>query len=169
MLDIENHRELKAVVLGLKLVSRNFRSDMNKATRSTMTPVWKQLVSQKAAGTSSFVSRMLNNNVRVKAGNPPTLMAAGSRRGIGRTKRLVPGEHFYLAEFGARSERKSTYARVSPKGKRHQVTRRTMTGLPARVPGGRVVYPAASEWIPRATSLWVQLFMKQTYDALEGR
>jgi hypothetical protein len=169
VISVQNNRELKAVVLGLKQVSRSFRSDMNKATRTTMTPVWKQVVSANASGTSSFVSRMLNNNVRVKAGNPPVLMAAGSKRGIGKRKDLTPGEHFYLAEFGGRSQTTSTYTRKSKNGGRHQVTRRTRTGLPPRVPGGRVVYPAAAEWIPRATSLWVQLFMRQVYDAVEGR
>lgn len=153
----------------MKLVTREFRSDMNKATRQTMNPAWKQIVSEHVAGTSSFVSAMLNNNVRVAAGNPPLLMAAGSKRGIGATKRLTPGEHFYLAEFGARSNAYSSYARKSKNGGTHRVKRRTRTGLPVRVTSGRAIYPAAAEWIPRAASLWVQLFVKKVYDAAEGK
>lgn len=165
-----NHDEVRAVVLGMRLVSREFRSDMNKATRQTMTPVWKQLVAGNSAGTSSFVSRMTDNNVRVKAGNPPVLMAAGSSRPISpRRKGLSPAEGWWLGEFGGRSQERSTYTRASKNGGTHKVTRRTRTGLPVRVREGRVIYPAANEWIPRAVSLWVQLFMRKVYDASEGK
>lgn len=154
----------------MKAANRDVKSKINKATRETMNPVWKDVVSSHMSGTSLFVSKMLNNGVRISAGNPPAALAAQSKRGLGKTKRLVPQTHYALAEFGVGNrEAYSTYDRRGRKSGTHKVTRRVRRGLPTRVPKGRAVYPAFGEIGPRMVSLWTQLIVKTYWDAAEGK
>lgn len=170
MISVTGSRQLRAAVLAFKAADRDLRRDINTATRDTMNPVWRQQVADRISGSDRFTSRMLDNGVRIAAGNPPAAKAAQSKRGLPPTRRLIPAEHYALGEFGVGdTERTSTYERRSPKGKAHQVTRRTRRGLPRRVPTGRVVYPAFAETAPRMVSLWVQLIVRKYFDALERR
>lgn len=140
------------------------RSRINKATTSTMNPVWKSLVEVNA--TSHMDTRVLAKGARIASGNPPTAIAANSTRKIGR---LTPAEDFAGWEFGAERNAYSTYERRSPKGTVHTVRRRTQRHLPPRTPKGRVVYPAFAEIAPRMVSLWLQIIVKTVYDAAEGK
>lgn len=168
MIRVGGSRQLQAAVLAFKAANRELRRDINAATRDTMNPVWRGEVSRRIS--DHFSSRLLDNGVRIAAGNPPAAKAAQSKRGIGDGRRLIPAEHYALAEFGAKDrEKRSTYQRRSPKGTAHSVTRRTRRGLPAHNRRGRVVYPAFAEVAPRMVSLWVQLIVRKYYDALERR
>lgn len=173
MIDVGDSRELQAATLAMKRLPREIRTEISKRTRDTMNPVWKSLVQTNATG--RFESRLLNSGTRIAAGNPPRALAAQSRATVGGAKRkrsgggLVPSQHYYLAEFGGRSNETSTYTRKSKNGGTHKVTRRTRTGLPVRTPSGRAVYPAFAEIGPRLSSLWVQTLIRTTYDAIEGK
>lgn len=163
-------RELHAAVLALKAADRDLRRDIAKATRDTMNPVWRSLVQGNAAGADAMTSRMLGTGVRIAAGNPPVAKAAQSTRKVGRGGTLTPSEDYGPWEFGAPNRNAfSTYTRRSPKGRTHQVKRRTMRQLPRRHQEGRVVYPAFAEIAPRMVSLWVQLIVKKYHDAAEGK
>lgn len=181
MLSVGDARELEAAVLAMKAADRSLRSDINKATRGTMNPVWKSMVTSHLSGTDAMTSRMLNNGVRIAAGNPPRAMAAQSTKNVGSGGPLIPRQDFAGWEFGANRSLYSRYERKNPvrpvrSGRRrrgnpsgsHTVTRRAMTGLPRLTPKGRVVYPAFAEIGPRMVSLWVQLIVKKYYDAVEG-
>ncbi len=162
-------RELRAAVLAMKAADRSIKRDINRRTRDTMNPVWKSLVEGNSAGLPAAQVRLLGG-VRIKAGNPPVAQAAQSRRAIGRRKALRPVDRYYLAEFGVPDrEAYSTYDRKSPKGRVHEVRRRTMRAWPNRVKDGRVVYPAFAEFAPRAVSLWVQTVMRTYLDAAENK
>lgn len=168
MLRIEGNDELRAVALGMKVIERDVKNAVNRATRAELKPIWQAELAAATAGTNSFTSRILGGS-RVSPGNPPTVYAATSRRGIGKDKRLNPNEHYYLGEFGARDSLYRTYTRRSENGGSHQVKRRTNTGLPPAIRKGRVVYPAASQAAPRLASLWVQVFVRTVYEAAEAK
>ena len=164
MLRVGDARELQAAVLALKSVDRDLRSRINKATTATMGPEWKSLVASKAH--TKWDQRIIVPGTRIAGGNPPTAVAANSRRKVGR---LIPAENWRGFEFGADRNAYSRYTRRSPKGKVHQVERRTMRHMPPRSPKGRIVYPSFAEIAPRMVSLWVQLIVKNVYDAVEGK
>lgn len=168
MLSVQESRELQAATLAIKAADRGLRTEINRATVSTIGPVWKQEVTSRAL--TPMDSRMLAVGARVKGGNPPTAMAANSARATGRSKRLVPKSMWAAWEFGtANPNAFSRYSRRSKNGVVHPVERRTMRGLPKRNKSGRVVYAAFQEVAPRVVSLWVQLIVKKYSDAAEGK
>jgi len=167
VISVNDDRRLQAAVLAMKRLDRDLKRDIATATRTTLNPVWKGLVQRHATGTAA---RVLVPGTRIAAGNPPRAVAASSTRAIGRSRRLKPAEHWQAWEFGASDhDGYSTYTRRSSKGKRSQVRRRTMTGLPRRTRQGRVVYPAFAELGPRAVELWLQIIVRKTRDAAEGK
>lgn len=165
MLKVGSDSRLDAVVYGLKLVPRDVRNRINRATRSELKPMWQQQIAANLAGTDSFTSRMIGKGL-VSGGNPPIMRAATSRRPL-RKGGITPDAEGHLGEFGGFSTAFTTYKRRSPNGGQHEVTRRTRLGLPRRSSSGRVVYPAAAEVAPRMASLWVQTFVRTVYEALE--
>ena len=168
MISLEGNDELRAVALGMKVIEREVKNEINRATRAELKPIWQTELDASMAGTNTFTARLLRGS-RVSPGNPPTLYAATSRRPIGPSKRLNPAEHYYLAEFGGRDSLYRTYTRRSENGGSHQVRRRTNTGLPQQIRAGRVVYPAASQAAPRLAALWTQVFVRTVYEASEGK
>lgn len=170
MLSVGDDRALKAAVLAFKAADRDLRRAINTATRETMNPVWRGLVSDRAAGQGGLTARMLGSGARIAAGNPPVAKAAQSTRGVGSRRDLRPSEDFGPWEFGAPNPNKwVTYKRKGRKSGQHTVRRRALRGLPRSAPGGRVVYPAWGELAPRMVSLWVQLIVKKYHDAAEGK
>lgn len=169
MLHIDDNDELKAVVLAMKASDRTIKSEINKATRATIGPVWKKTVESQLVGRSGFTT-MLLKGVSISAGNPPSARAATSTRRVGRKGgNLSPAQNYYLAEFGVDRKHEATYQRRSKTGASYPVRRRTNTGLPSRIRDGRVIYPAFAEIAPRAVSLWVQLIIRTYAEAAEGK
>lgn len=171
MLSVKADDSLKAASLAFKAADRDLRRAINAATRDTMNPVWKSLVSANLAGTRAPTSAVLNTGVRIAAGNPPVAKAAQSTRNVGRGGPLVPARQYAAWEFGVGN--RNAYSRYTRKNRKtggsHQVERRTMRGLPPRRREGWVVYPAFGEIGPRLVSLWVQLIVKKYHDAAEGK
>lgn len=165
MLSVRGSRELRAAVLALRAARREVRNDINRATRQIMNPVWRTLVASRAR--TALDRRVLDTGVRVAPGNPPALVAAGSRRRL--PGGLVPAEQWHAVEFGANREKVTTYSRRSPSGGTHQVRRHTARQLPARNRKGRVVHPAVADIAPRLAALWVQLIVRKFSDAAEGK
>jgi hypothetical protein len=171
VISVQDSKELQAAVLAMKAADKDLRKRINTATRTTMNPVWKSLVQDHLSGRDAMTDRMLNNGVRIAAGNPPVAKAAQSSRAVGRGKRLIPRQDYAGWEFGVPDRNAySRYERKNrTKGGYHTVERRTMRHLPRRYPQGRVVYPAYAEIAPRMVSLWVQIIMKTYFDAAEGK
>lgn len=166
----DSQREIRAAVLAFKSADRDLKREINKATRDTMNPVWRSLVTANTSGTDAMTSRMLTGGVRIAAGNPPIAKAAQSTRKVGKRKDLTPASDYGPWEFGVPNRNAvSVYERRSSRGKVHQVRRRTMRGLPRRHQEGRVVYPAFAEIAPRMVSLWVQLIVRKYHDAAERK
>lgn len=158
--------EIKAAVLAMKRADADTRKVISADMRSTMGPVWKQEVSSHLTGAKNE-ARMLNVGVRIAAGNPPSLVAANSRRKLGRE--LTPTSNFKAWEFGAAHQKLSEYKMRTRNGKSVNVKRHTRRGLPPFKKGGRVLYPTAGEVIPRIAAFWVQSIVRAFLDAAEGK
>lgn len=157
--------QLRAAVLAMKAADRDLKSTINKATRTVMSPVWRDAVA--AGANRRRDQKVLATGARIKAGNPPAAVAATSRRRL--RGGLVPGERWPVFEFGANRDKVTTYTRTSPNGTSHQVTRRTARQLPPRRRTGHVIYPAVKAVAPRVASLWVQIIVREYYDAAERK
>lgn len=167
MLSARDSRAIRAAGLALKLVERDVRNAIRRSMRATMAPVWQSAVEERLG--TRLDTAVLGSGVRVTPGNPPVLIAAGSRRPIRRgTRGLVPADDYHALEFGVLPAKPTTYRRVNRKaGGTHTVTRNVRAGLPPRTPGGRVVYPAAAELAPRLAALFVQTVVRGIYEAVE--
>lgn len=166
MLRVGDHRELQAVVLAMKAMDRSLARDLRRDTVRVMNPVWKSLVAERVS--TRMDTLVVAKGARIKGGNPPTMIAASSRRAL--SGGLVPVAGWSGFEFGSNRSRKTTYSRRNRRsGGTHQVTRNTTRQLPARAPKGRVAHPAAKEIGPRLASLWVQTVVRRVHEAAEGR
>lgn len=168
MIRVGDHRELQAAVLAMKAADKDLRRAINDSTRQTMNPEWKKLVAEHSDMTTVLGAQVLNKGVRVAAGNPVQLVAASSTRGIGDGKRVKPADLYHAFEFGADPNHSVQYQRTSRSGKKHTVTRHVSRQLPQRRRTGRVVWPAAEVFIPRAISLWLHIIVKKYAEAAEG-
>ena len=156
-------RLFEAVALSLKLVPREVRNDINRTTRATLNPEWRESVSYYA--TSNMDKKVLAKGARIKPGNPVTLVAATSKKAL--SGGLIPDSVTARSfEFGTESRDEETgYTRRNRGGSgTHEVRRRTKRQIP-RKNSGRVVYRAAGEMLPRLTSLWVQIIVRKIYEA----
>ena len=168
MLSVKDSRELQATVLALKAADKTLKGEINRATVEVGNKIWQPIVA--AHATTHMDTKMLAVGARVKGGNPPTAMAANTKRAVGSDKRLVPATQWQGWEFGAVNRNAySKYTRKSKGGGTHKVERRTMRGMPARKPKGRVVYPAFADMAPRMVSLWVQLVIRKYAEAAERK
>lgn len=165
MISVRDHRALEAAVLALKVMDKSLRSDINKSTKAMLDPIWKSAVATNATG--SLDKLVIAKGARVKAGNPPVAVAASSRKAL--SGGLVPQDRWPVIEFGGTYNKVTTYDATSRKGTRYSITRHTARQLPARRKSGRVAYKALAEVTPRVVSLWVQMIVAKTYEAIEGR
>jgi hypothetical protein len=162
---------LRGAVLGLKAVGKPIRSQISKDTRQTMNKPWQEAIATHAAG-SRMDFLAFGKGARVAAGNPARLVAASSRRALRKGENgFVPNTHARALEFPGNVDqaKKSQYVRRYKGGDGHKVRRRTLTGYPEARRGGRVVYPAAAEVLPRFVSLWVQIIVRNIYESTEGK
>jgi hypothetical protein len=165
-ISVRDHRELKAVVLAFARLQNTVKNEINKATRSTLNPIWQGEVRQNVR--TRMDAKVVAAGVRVKAGNPPVLQAAQSVRAI--DGRLRPADDWQGWEFGSSSRSATTtYTRKSKKGGTHKVTRHTMAQMPPMRRQGRVAYPAMAETVPRIAALWVQTVVRVVHEAAEGK
>lgn len=160
-------REFTAVALAMKLVGKEIRSDINKATRDTLNPIWRTIIGIHAAGKMDQL--ILVKGARIRAGNPASAMAGTSTKALSGGGKPVDLSRAW--EFGSTNRAATmTYDRKNKKaGGTHSVTRRTQRQVPGAQRNGRVVYPAFAEIAPRMVSLWVQIIVRKIYEAYERR
>lgn len=158
----------RAVALALKLVERNVRNDINREARATINPLWRSIVDLNAH--SEMDRRVLAKGARVKPGNPMVLTAASSKRAL--SGGLIPDNRGAAAafEFGDKDRNRTVgYDRKNrTKPGTHKVRRHTARQLPAKN-RGRVVYESFGEIAPRIASLWVQVVVRNIYEAHEKK
>lgn len=160
--------ELRAAAIGLRLLPRTIRNDLNKTRRTHLNKMWRDAVAARA--TTKLDKLVLVKGARVAPGNPATAMAATSKRPL--SGGLVPDnrDQAVAIEFGS-PERQATetYTRKSPGGGSHQVTRHTKRQLPMLARKGRVIYRAWADIAPRIIALDAQLIARRIYEAFEGK
>jgi len=161
---------LRAAVLAFKGIDKPIRKQINDETRGTLNPEWREAIATRAGGSRQDFA-VFGKGARIAAGNPARLVSTASRRPLRKgTNGFVPNTHGRFLEFPSGVPGKFvTYSRKSGNGGTHKVRRRTMAGLPARKPGGRVVYPAVADVMPRFVSMWVQIIVRNIHEAYEGK
>lgn len=150
--------ELRAAAVALRHADAEIRRGVSARMRGEMSPVWKAEVEQRAGG---LAARILTPGARIAGGNPPQIIAASSKRKIGRG--LIPDQHWPGYEYGAND---STRVVTSSRGAKYR--RHVMRHLPKRG-DGRTLEPAARELLPRIASFWAQSVVKVILDAAEGK
>lgn len=156
--------ELRAAVLAMKRADSEVRRGVAARMRETMNPAWRSEVNQHLTGAGRLEGRMLTAGARIAGGNPPMLVAASSRKRVGRGD-LTPAENWQIYEFGSHG------TKVSKVTNRQGTTfrRHTTRGLPSFTKTGRVLYPAVARILPRVAAYWAQSVIRGFMDALERR
>lgn len=162
---------LRGAVLAYKAIDKPIKKQIAQQTRDTMNGPWREAVATHAAG-SRFDNAVFGKGARVAAGNPARLVAASSRRALRKGDNgFVPDVMGRALEFPGNIDqaKASKYVRRYKGGNAHDVKRRTLTGYPAARKGGRVFYPAVADVMPRFVSLWVQIIVRNIYEAQKGK
>jgi hypothetical protein len=157
---------LRAAEERFRRLPKEVKNDLRRYQRSEAGPIWKEEISN-APKPNRMSEIMFKTGNTVRAGVIITLRAAGSG------KRLSGGiqarELLGNFEFGSlRQEKYTKYNRVSPRGKRHTVTRRAARQMPHHRKEGYVVIPSSKRAIKRLVSLSVQTTTRRIYDSIEG-
>lgn len=158
-------KELQAVILALKTLDRDTRSEIRKHTKTMATTEWGKALSENASTRLEHRVLVATGRVRVSDQNVTLTSATIGRRLEGG---LEPKRDAAAVEFGA-DPGKIAYEATSRNGRRYTVRRNTRGQLRPRNKKGYVVYPAAASIIPRIASLWIQTAARTIYDKLEGR
>ncbi len=161
MIRVGDHRELQAAVLALRVMDRSLRNDIARSTKAVFDPIWQGQV--EAFATTKLDKMVIAKGARVKAGNPPTAIAASSEARM--RGGLIPAEDWAPFEFGTNDRNKVTTYQSHRGSTSFKVTRHTARQLPGRNRRGRVAYRAFEEVAPRIVSLWVQMIVKKTYES----
>lgn len=165
MIQTLNSAELRRVKATFRALPKDVKNSLRKYQRQEVTPIWKEEMAARQDRTR-MSSTIFKSGTRVKAGAPMSLIAGAG------TKKLsgggTPKELAKAMEFGSNRRNEYTkYNRVSPKGKRHTVTRRTSKQLPPFKKGGYVAYPASTLAAKRIAKLSAQTMVRAIYQASE--
>lgn len=164
-IDVTKSRELQAAIFAIRSLDKTIQKLVRQHTKRIAAPEWSKALNRKA---STALERAVLANTSVVTVTNQNVRARSASKGRRLSGGLNPKTDWPGVEFGATAQN-ATYTRVSPKGTRHRVTRKTGTQLRRRNREGYVFYPAAREMVPRLASLWVQTIVKTIGNALEGK
>jgi hypothetical protein len=132
-----------------------------KYARAEAAPIWKEETAGRA--TTHLQQRVLVDSSRVGATSRNIFLRSGG------TGRLTTGTSVtdlrIAAEFGTKPG--TRIAQRSSTGTRYQ--RRIGDSFGGRAPRGKVFHPAVSDAIVRVTSVIIQSFRREIFDALDGK
>lgn len=152
-------KELQTLYSAVKELPKEVNTQIRKHTRIVIEPVWKEAV--RGHATTRLQTRVLSDTARVSVSDSNVILKAG---GVGKLSSGVPVSELARAtESGA--DRNSTQTLVSKKGKRFTRHTKRQFNLPRQ--RGYVVWPAASESIPRLVSLQVQTAIRTIHEVFE--
>ncbi len=137
--------------------------EVAKTTRSyskaIIAPEWRKGLAERAPAEKMFHTRLVTPST-VYVTDRGARLVAGSDRADNFTRET---------EFGGKRNEFNEYMRRSRRGGTHDVRRRTKAQFYNFKPKGYVVYPTASDMIPRVAALWVQIVLRTGHDMLEAR
>jgi hypothetical protein len=148
-LDVRRSPSLTAAIQVMATMPREAAKETRKYSKAVIVPEWKKALSDAAPPARMFQTRLVK---------PSTVYVTD--RGV----RLVSGKGALVrqTEFGGAREAYTTYRREG-----HRVTRRTQRQFWNYRQKGHVVYPSASEMIPRIAALWVQTIYHTVAETIE--
>lgn len=158
-INVRDSRELQAVILAIAGAGREIRAQLRTHTKRVIEPEWRKGLEKRAS--SNLDRKVLVKTSRVVVRDTNVVLRSGA---VGKLKDITRA-----VEFGADREKVESYRGRSPKGKSYHVNRRTQRMLGWHRKDGRVVYPTASDLIPRLASLWVQTTVRTFLDTLERK
>lgn len=148
---------LRDLALSLRAVGAETRSQINSATKGAAQPIWTQETAERAG--TKLQQKLLVSTARVGVTSRNVLLRSGGVGFPGRNGDKVVA----AAEFG--NDPGKVITSRSSKGKTY--TRKFGSVFGPRRRNGSVVYPAASDSIPRFASLWVQTARRTIHEAIE--
>lgn len=157
-ISVFNSKEAQATIALLKTADREIAKELRRATKDMVGPAWSKAVAEHTS--TRLEARVLANTARVAISDQNITLKSAT---VGR--RLAGGldikTQYYAVEFGGNRDQRVSYEARSRKGRSFTVTsRHTARQLRPRKSNGYVVYPAATEVIPRIASLHVQTVMR---------
>lgn len=156
--------QLRAVAAVLATLEPELRRQTNRHVRAALAPMWKAAVDRHVHTTLD--RKVIAQGARIAAGNPPTAIAASSRRPL--DGGLIPTDEWAAIEFGGLRNKVTTYSMRTPAGSR-SVRRHASRQLPERNKGGRVAFPALKEVAPQMFSLLAATVVRTVLDEVERR
>jgi len=148
---------LRDLARSMRAVGPEVRKQISSATKSAAEPIWTSETAQR--GNSMLQQKLLVSTARVGVTNANVLLRSGGRTFPGKSGDRVTG----AAEFGGGADKKIRSRSRSGK----YYTRRLGPVFGPRYRKGSVVYPAASDSIPRFASLWVSTARRTIHEAIE--
>lgn len=150
---------LRDMLIAVRSVPAEVRKQINAATKTAAEPIWFEEVRGRAG--TRLQQRALVNSARVGVQSRNVFLRSGT---VGRLSSGTPVSALSAAaEFGANPNKE--IQQRSRKGRVY--TRRLGLAFLSPTRGGKVVYPAARDSIPRFASLWIQTTVRTLMEALE--
>jgi len=142
----------------------NLGDDIQQLIRSSsqqqLSAGWEEEVNARP-GYNDQQRRIVGAGASVLAYNGGLAVGTGGQGKLGHLTREF--------EFGTLNQDAfTTYTRKGRKGGSHQVTRRARRQIPTRSQTGWIAYPAAGRWSMRAFSMFLQIVVKASHDAIDG-
>lgn len=155
--DVNAHRELRAMIQGLALIGPEFSKLFRTEARKEIEPEWRKALEQSHPNrlqrhvlVSTSRVGVTDRAIRLRAGATGKLSSGASNAEIARA-----------VEFGQAASFRTRYKRRNEtKPGEHVVTRRTAIPVGPRKKTGKVVYPALERFVPRAAAIAADTFFK---------
>jgi hypothetical protein len=163
--------EIRAVLLALKQAEPAIRTAINKASKETILPIWKESLARQQSRNEGKQAKarylVMVKTAKVTVGaRGVTLTAATSGKAL--SGGLQPKTQWHALEFGGYSAVRSVRF-TSTLGNTYTQQRDVAAQLDYRRKKGYVFYPAARVAVPRILSLWVQTSVRTFHEIIEGR
>lgn len=164
-------REIQLLVLTLREAEPEIRKAINKASKDTITTIWKQQILETSNATGGKTQKarikLIAKTAKVTVGNKGVTLTAATT-GQPLSGGLSGKTNWQGLEFGATAD-KATVSFTNGAGTQYTQVRNVFAQLDFRRKKGYLFYPAARKAVPRILSLWVQTSVRTLFDLVEGR
>lgn len=154
-LDVERSATLVAAIRLVAAIPNEVAKQIRQRSKRVIQPEWKSGLAEHAPGDRIYHSRLVGPSA-----------AYITDRGV-RLRAGKAGKFPRETEFGASQETYTEYTRRTRSGGTARVRRRTKRQFGPYRRKGHVVYPTASEMIPRVAALWVQTIIRTAHEQIE--
>jgi hypothetical protein len=152
--DVTAWRELRTVIVALKLIGPEFSKLFRTEARREIEPEWKMALERSRP--NRLQRHVLVQTSRVSVSDRQIRLRSGT---VGKLSSGEPNAEIARAvEFGQSPAFRSRYRRRSEGGGTHTVVRRTAIPVGPRKKTGKVVYRALERFVPRAAEIAVNTF-----------